>query len=467
MQHQARLGARRRARRRRRGRATGGPGTAREPTTLGGPGLARGGARPARPLRRGLAGARPRPAPTGRAASPGRASARGDAVNRSRGTLAGGIVLPAVAAATTWIAFYAWRGFSEEPAATSTRCSCSAVVGRHRHRPALVAGPRPAGRRWCRCSLGRGRDAAHHRARRCRSATRWAELRPRHQPGARQRPALRRSGAAQAPPIDALMILCGLLCLLLVDFLAARWHRVPLAGLPLLTIYSIPVEPGRQRHRLVGFAAPPPATCALPPGVRRRPRAGAGRSASIARPVDAISYGVGARVRRAARRHRRRRRHRPRRRPAGAHPDRGPHVFDFGPGSGGSDDSGSTTRSPTWSATLKAGDDTPLIRRDDQRPRPVVPPASSRRPASPTWSGARATGDVPRPTSAASRQPAATGGRRRPATPRTETAYEPHRAAGVPVDLAAHVDGRLPASVAEGDWRYDDNTMDFLRCPTT
>ena len=36
-------------------------------------------------------------------------------MNRSRGTVAGTFVLPVVAAATTWIAFYAWRGFSEEP----------------------------------------------------------------------------------------------------------------------------------------------------------------------------------------------------------------------------------------------------------------------------------------------------------------------------------------------------------------
>ena len=60
---------------------------------------------------------------------------------------------------------------------------------------------------------------------------------------------------AEAPPIDPLLILCGLACLLLVDLLACTLRRVPLAGLPLLTIYSIPVEHGR-RQRSPGGCSP-------------------------------------------------------------------------------------------------------------------------------------------------------------------------------------------------------------------
>ena len=39
-----------------------------------------------------------------------------------------------------------------------------------------------------------------------------------------------------------LLISGGLACLLLVDILACTLRRVPLAGLPLLTIYSVPVS---------------------------------------------------------------------------------------------------------------------------------------------------------------------------------------------------------------------------------
>ena len=44
------------------------------------------------------------------------------------------------------------------------------------------------------------------------------------------------------PPIDPLLIAGGAACMLLVDIMAGTLRRVPLAGLPLLTIYSIPVS---------------------------------------------------------------------------------------------------------------------------------------------------------------------------------------------------------------------------------
>jgi len=45
-----------------------------------------------------------------------------------------------------------------------------------------------------------------------------------------------------AAPIDPILIAGGTACLWLVDLLACTLRRVPLAGLPLLTIYSIPVS---------------------------------------------------------------------------------------------------------------------------------------------------------------------------------------------------------------------------------
>jgi transglutaminase-like putative cysteine protease len=47
---------------------------------------------------------------------------------------------------------------------------------------------------------------------------------------------------AIAPGVEPLLILGGLACLLLVDLLACSLRRAPLAGLPLLTIYTIPVS---------------------------------------------------------------------------------------------------------------------------------------------------------------------------------------------------------------------------------
>ena len=44
------------------------------------------------------------------------------------------------------------------------------------------------------------------------------------------------------PPVHPLLIAGGAACLLLVDVLACTLRRVPLAGLPLLTIYSVPVS---------------------------------------------------------------------------------------------------------------------------------------------------------------------------------------------------------------------------------
>ena len=44
------------------------------------------------------------------------------------------------------------------------------------------------------------------------------------------------------PPIDPLLIAGGAACMLLVDIMVGTLRRVPLAGLPLLTIYSIPVS---------------------------------------------------------------------------------------------------------------------------------------------------------------------------------------------------------------------------------
>jgi len=47
---------------------------------------------------------------------------------------------------------------------------------------------------------------------------------------------------AEAPGIESLLILGGFLCMVVVDFCVGGLRRVSLAGLPLLTIYSIPIS---------------------------------------------------------------------------------------------------------------------------------------------------------------------------------------------------------------------------------
>ena len=46
---------------------------------------------------------------------------------------------------------------------------------------------------------------------------------------------------ASAAPVDVLLILGGLVCLLLVDLLACTLRKVSLTGLPLLAIFAVPV----------------------------------------------------------------------------------------------------------------------------------------------------------------------------------------------------------------------------------
>ncbi|GAB3782432.1 DUF3488 and transglutaminase-like domain-containing protein [Nocardioides pacificus] len=47
---------------------------------------------------------------------------------------------------------------------------------------------------------------------------------------------------ATVAPVHPLLMVGGLACLVLVDFLACTLRRVPLAGLPLLTVYSLPLN---------------------------------------------------------------------------------------------------------------------------------------------------------------------------------------------------------------------------------
>jgi transglutaminase-like putative cysteine protease len=145
------------------------------------------------------------------------------------------------AAATTWVALLSWRGFTDRPATFLVPLVVLAVV---------VAGVGGLGRAarvgtggvlLLQALLG-GMVASYAiSGSPVPVGGAWADLRTAVD--------LAVEGAqAFAPPVPTseadvapLLIGGGLLCLLLVDLLAAGLRRTPLAGLPLLTIYSLPV----------------------------------------------------------------------------------------------------------------------------------------------------------------------------------------------------------------------------------
>ncbi len=84
--------------------------------------------------------------------------------------------------------------------------------------------------------------------------------------------------------------------MLLVDLCAGTLRRVPLAGLPLLTVYSVPDEPDRPRPVVVGLRRDRdrlPAH-AVPAGGGAPRRAGAARSTAAPQPVRRLSDSVRA-----------------------------------------------------------------------------------------------------------------------------------------------------------------------------
>ena len=108
------------------------------------------------------------------------------------------------------------------------------------------------------------------------------------------RPAVRRAGPGTSTVgVDPLLIVGGLACLLLVDLCACTLRRVPLAGLPLLTIYSIPVSMLDGGVSVVGLRRSPPAASCSCSSSRSATSwsAGAARSAAT-RPSDPAGFSV-------------------------------------------------------------------------------------------------------------------------------------------------------------------------------
>jgi transglutaminase-like putative cysteine protease len=160
---------------------------------------------------------------------------------RSRASLLSLATLSATGAATTFAALLSWRGFSElssrflgpllvlaavlvlsgslarwwrapGPLVVATQVAATGVVT-----SLIITGsPLPVLAAWDR--LLREFEAAYD------SANKFAAPVP-----------------YDVPPVDPILIVGGLACMLLVDVLACTLRRIPLAGLPLLTIFSVPL----------------------------------------------------------------------------------------------------------------------------------------------------------------------------------------------------------------------------------
>jgi transglutaminase-like putative cysteine protease len=163
-------------------------------------------------------------------------------MTRTRGSLATSSALAVAAAMTTWVAMLSWTGFTAAPGRflgplilLGAVVAGSGVLLRWWRLPGLVVvavqvvvslmaaslvltdSPVPVGAAWHRLDLAitQALDSSHQ----------YAAPVPNGVPG-----------------VHPLLIIGGLACLLLVDLFACTLRRVPLAGLPLLTIYSVPVS---------------------------------------------------------------------------------------------------------------------------------------------------------------------------------------------------------------------------------
>ncbi|GAA5151198.1 DUF3488 and transglutaminase-like domain-containing protein [Nocardioides marinquilinus] len=160
-------------------------------------------------------------------------------MSRDRAALGGHLRLAFAGAATTWAAMLSWRGFTELSArylfalvGVGAVIALTGALARWRRLPGVlvvalqvvVAGaltcayvadrPWPGDRFWA--AIGSAVDAAN-------------------------------TYASPVPETDLvsvqpLLVVGGLVAMLLVDLCAATLRRVPLAGLPLLVVYSVPVS---------------------------------------------------------------------------------------------------------------------------------------------------------------------------------------------------------------------------------
>ncbi len=380
-------------------------------------------------------------------------------MRRSRGGLATAAVLAGTAAATTWIAMFSWRGFTQMPGrflgplfvlavviagvgalARWSRLPAPVVVGLQLLASGLLAStmlsgsPIPVGPAWARMADSFSGALT--------TADRYAAPIP-----------------ANAPGIHPLLIVGGLVCLLLVDVLACTLRRVPLAGLPLLTIYSVPVsllgggvtwwvfsltaagfmgllflqesEQVARWGRLLGEdpAAADPAAFGVTTGAVR---ASAGTIGGVA---TALAVALPLLI-----------------------PTLDVHLLDFGAGPGGDSDITITNPMTDLKRDLTQGENIPLLRVTTDDPHPAYLRISVlNRFSDNEWSSGDR--DVPTTNLADGDMPALQG----VASTLNRTEYD-YTVDVNPTFSSTWLPTQAPATRVEasGDWRYDLSTMDFI-----
>ena len=380
-------------------------------------------------------------------------------MSRTRGNLGTTLGLALVAAATTWVAMLSWRGFTLEsarflvplffvgitvagsgallrwwrlpgPAVVALQLVISAMVVSM----LLCGSPVPVGAAWQELvtTFQQAQDSANTYA-----------------------PPVPRS----APGVHPLLIAGGWACLLLVDILAGTLRRVPLAGLPLLTVYSVPVSllgtglswwifaltaAGflgmlflHETEQVARWGRPlgtdPAAADPSAFGVRTGAiRTSAGTIGGVA---TALAVFVPLLI-----------------------PTMNVHLFDIGKGPGGDNELKLENPIADLKRDLVRGPDVPLVEITTNDPHPAyLRIAVLNRFSANEWSSGNR--DVPSNNLADGEMPALVGVGS--GVSRTEYDYD------VTIDRdfdSTWLPTQAPISkiFADGDWRYDESTMDFI-----
>lgn len=378
---------------------------------------------------------------------------------RSRASLVSLATLSTLGVATTWVALLSWRGFVELSGhflgpllLLGGVLVVTGTLGRWSRAPApvvflaqllttgvvtsilLTGSPLPVGSSWTEL-VTTFTDAFD-------SANRFAPPVP-----------------EEAPSVDPILIVGGLGCMLLVDLFASTLRRIPLAGLPLLTIFSVPLSMLGAGPSWWVFALTAAGFMSMlfvhedeqvsrwgrslerdksggdgdPFGVRTGAvRANAGAIGGL---VTALAIVVPV-----------------------ALPTLDLQVFDLGPGSGGDGDIAITNPMVDLRRDLIRGTDKDLLEVVTDDPDPsYLRIAVLNRFASEAWSSGDR--DVPSSQQADGELPSLEGVD--PTVPRQEFEYS-ISASDDFSSIWLPTQGNLRRIEAFGDWRYDLETRDFL-----
>ncbi|WP_244927577.1 DUF3488 and transglutaminase-like domain-containing protein [Nocardioides sp. W7] len=380
-------------------------------------------------------------------------------MSRASSRLTTVLLTAGVAAATTWVSMLSWDGFAAVPAGylrpllmLGVVVAVTGALARWRRLPGVVVfalqlvlsaaaacwvltgSPLPVGPAYTEL-IAAFSDAVT-------SANRYASPVP-----------------ARVPPIDPLLIAGGLACLLLVDLVACTLRRVPLAGLPLLVVYTVPVsmlDSGlswwifalsaagfltllflNENEQIARWGRPLGSDTTVTDPSTFSVRTGAARTSAGAIGGVATALAIVVPL---------------------AIPTLDLHLFDIGPGSGGNDEITLENPMTDLRRDLKREVDIPLLQVTTDDPDPSYLRISVlNRFSDEEWtSGDRA---IPTDQLADGSLPPLDGVADR--VPRREYDYEVSIGSAF---RSTWLPTQAPVSTvtADGDWRYDEATMDFL-----